>query len=47
MSHLSSPVLSQLPDMGGSSSQHTGTVPSGLLVLSGLSHSAHSPVGLV
>ena len=33
VSHLSSPVLSQLPDMNGSSSQHTGTSWSALVIL--------------
>ena len=48
VSHLSSPVLSQLVFVGGSSSQHTGTSLSALATsLSGAAHSAHSPVGLV
>ncbi len=36
VSHLSSPVLSQFPDLNGSSSQHTGVVSSVLFVFSGL-----------
>ena len=36
VSHLSSPVLSQLPDMNGCSSQHTGIVSVGWLVFSGI-----------
>ena len=48
VSHLSSPVLSQLPDLNGRSSQHTGTKWSAPATsLSGIAHSAHSPVGLV
>ena len=48
VSHLPSPVLLQLPDMNGSSSQHTGTKLLALATsLSGIAHSAHSPVGLV
>ncbi len=48
VSHLSSPVLSQLVFLYGSSSQHTGTNWSALATsLSGVAHSAHSPVGLV
>ncbi len=48
VSHLSSPVLSQLTDMNGRSSQHTSTNTSALVtLLSGTPHSAHSPVGLV
>ncbi len=48
VSHLSSPVLLQLVFLNGRSSQHTGTNWSALVTLISLvSHSAHSPVGLV
>ena len=48
VSHLASPVLSQLSDLNGDSSQHTGVSWSALVTSSSLvSHSAHSPVGLV
>ncbi len=48
VSHLPSPVLSQLMFLNGRSSQHTGTNWSALVTsLSGTTHSAHSPVGLV
>ena len=49
VSHLPSPVLSQLVFLNGSSSQHTGGGSLSALAtsLSGTSHSAHSPVGLV
>ncbi len=48
VSHLSSPVLSQLVILIGFSSQHTGINRSALgASLSGRAHSAHSPVGLV
>ncbi len=48
VSHLSSPVLSQMPDVNGRSSQHTGTKRSALVTaVSAIAHSAHSPVGLV
>ena len=48
VSHLASPVLVQLSVLNGDSSQHTGVSWSALVAFSSLvSHSAHSPVGLV
>ena len=49
VSHLPSPVLSQLVFLNGRSSQHTGGGSWSALatVLSETEHSAHSPVGLV
>ena len=48
VSHLASPVLSQLSDLNGDSSQHTGVSWSALVTVSSPPlHSAHSPVGLV
>ncbi len=48
VSHLSSPVLSQLVFLNGSSSQHTsGSLSALATLLSGTAHSAHNPVGLV
>ena len=48
VSHLASPLLSQLSNLNGESSQHTGVSWSALVTSSSLVlHSAHSPVGLV